>query len=122
MKKEFIFTPLPDRLAAMPSATSGAGGRLDFYKACRIPFGYGYNVESALPLMAEWNAKYCSPAFNDRDVAKTVEAASRSKMPSDLFLPRVKTEKRVSPPAAPARPLQASLRHRQREQGMMPPT
>jgi hypothetical protein len=92
MKKEFTFVPLAARLAGMPPAISGAGGRRAFYLACMVPFGYGLNVKAATPVMAEWNAKYCRPPFSDRDVKKTVEAASRCGIASDLYLPPVKKE------------------------------
>ena len=92
MKKEFIFTPLADRLAGMPPAISGAGGRKAFYLACMVPFGYDLDVKAATPVMAAWNARYCLPPFSDRDVEKTVESASRCGIARDFYLPPVKKE------------------------------
>lgn len=109
MNKEFKFTPLAERLAGMPSAISGAGGRRAFYLACMVPFGYDLDVKAATPVMAAWNARYCRPPFSDRDVEKTVESASRCGIATDFYLPRVKKDEEKSKTTSTASKPPASL-------------
>ena len=83
---------LADRLAAMPPAISGAGGRKALYLACLVPFGYGLSKDEALDEMAKFNATKCLPRFSDRALALTVESASRSGIAHDFYLPPVRKD------------------------------
>lgn len=85
---KFIFVPLAERLKAMPPAISGAGGRSALYRACIVPYGYGLSKADTLEVMVKWNAEKCLPPFKERDLALTVEAASKSGIAPDFYLPR----------------------------------
>jgi hypothetical protein len=107
--KEFIFTPLADRLAGMPPAISGSGGRKALYLACMVPYGYGLSEDEAIEEVKKHYAPKCLPLFSDRALALTVKAASRCGIATDFYLPRVKKDEEKSKTTSSTSKAPASL-------------
>jgi hypothetical protein len=81
---------VPDRarkyLTAIPPANSGHG-RNDqtFWAACQLVLGFALTPDSALPLLAEWNAN-CQPPWTDKELRHKLEDANKQPGPRGYLL------------------------------------